>query len=157
MRKKQLLEQNMSLFDKLQDANAEIARLNGIIKKLEREIASLKSNDNNSEEPLKTAETPIERLKERITERPKLAEDVEYGSAVIGKIVVEAAKNCNILSLRQNEQAKELINLILGKTEVAKSEILKIVSSDKEYSEKQRLIDAQFTAASEYFVGILGQ
>lgn len=151
MRKKQLLEQNNSLFDKLQDANAEIVRLNSEIKKLEEKNKSLKSCGKNAEQP------PIERLKERITERHKLSEDVEYGSAVIGKIVVEAAKNCNILSLRHNEQAKELINLILGKTEVAKSEILKIVSSDKEYSEKQRLIDAQYVAACEYFVGILGQ
>lgn len=151
MRKKQLLEQNNSLFDKLQDANAEIVRLNSEIKKLEEKNKSLKSSCKNAEQP------PIERLKERITERHKLSEDVEYGSAVIGKIVVEAAKNCNILSLRQNEQAKELINLILGKTEVAKSEILKIVSSDKEYSEKQRLIDSQYVAACEYFVGILGQ
>ena len=157
MRKKQLLEQNISLFDKLQDANAEIVRLNSERKKLEEKNKSLKSSGKNAEQPSTSLEPPIERLKERIIERHKLSEDVEYGSAVIGKIVVEAAKNCNILSLRHNEQAKELINLILGKTEVAKSEILKIVSSDKEYSEKQRLIDAQYVAACEYFVGILGQ
>ena len=49
---------------------------------------------------------------------------MEYGAKVIGQIVVSAAEYSNKLTIGSNSSQKELVNLILGKTEVAKSEIL---------------------------------
>lgn len=159
LRKKQLIEQNSALFGKLDMANAEISELKKEISTLKKEIAALIPQDEPQiNEPVNTESVKkAEHTEEVKSEKIELSEDIEYGSSVIGKIVVEAAKNCNILSARQNEQARELVNLVLGKTEVAKSEILGIVSSEKELSEKKRLIDTQYAAACEYFIGILGQ
>ena len=84
--------------------------------------------------------------------------EIEYGAAVIGKIVVEAAKYINRVTSRgEQEYTKELINLILGRTEVAKSEILGIVSSDAAADEKKRGADAQLEQAKDYFESIIAQ
>ena len=81
--------------------------------------------------------------------------DTDYGAAVIGKTVIAAAKYCEQLKTRDN--AKELINLILGRTEVAKAEILNIVTTDNADEEKRRLIDEQLALAEDYFASVTAQ
>ena len=57
----------------------------------------------------------------------------------------------------ETENSKELLNLILGRTEVAKAEILKTVSSDIAFDEKKAKIDAEYESAKDYFESVIRQ
>ena len=77
---------------------------------------------------------------------------------MIGKIVVSGAKYCNLLTaLPENSITKEQVNLILGRTEVAKAEILKITENDMTFEDKKSAIDSKEKEAEEYFGSIMAQ
>lgn len=155
MRKKYLLAQNTQLFDRLSAAENEIARLKeelrekeGCIAGLEAELAAATASKTEPTAPLKALEA-------KVKSRAQITPEAEYGAKVIGKIVVAAARHCGRLS--EKAEARELINLILGRTEVAKSEILNTVSADLDFEAKKEKIDFQLTAAEDYFAGVCAQ
>lgn len=81
----------------------------------------------------------------------------DYSVKVIGKIVMESVKvNC-VLASSENENKKELINLVLGRTEVAKEEISSLLSCGLEEAEIKASIDKECEEVTEYFQSILGQ
>lgn len=81
----------------------------------------------------------------------------EYAVMAIGKIVTESVKiNC-VLAGSSNENRKELINLVLGRTEVAKEEISSLISADLSADLLKSSIDKESASAIEYFQSILGQ
>lgn len=82
---------------------------------------------------------------------------IEYGSQIIGKIVVSAAQYSNSLTAGGETRYKELLNLILGKTEVAKSEILDITASEAEFDVKKHMIDSVYEQTVEYFESVMAQ
>ena len=157
MRKKDLLTQNTQLFDKISEAQLQISSLkkeienrDGEIEELKREIERLNAKIN-ATEPLKT-------LEKKVVKQAETSPDVDYGASVIGKTVVEAAKCCNSVTESGNpELSKELVILVLGRTEVAKSEILSIVSSDESFETKKQKIDAQYENAVDYFKSVTAQ
>ncbi|MGN0451842.1 MAG: hypothetical protein ACI4FN_07020 [Acutalibacteraceae bacterium] len=157
MRKSEMLKQNTELFDRLTDAelkiNAlqkEITERDGIITELKSEIERLNAKLN-ATEPLKTLEAKVVRQAE-------VSPEVDYGASVIGKTVLLAAKHCNMLTTAgEPETAKELVNLLLGRTEVAKAEILKITSSEDSFEDKKEKIDGCFDSAAEYFESVMAQ
>ena len=51
----------------------------------------------------------------------------------------------------------ELVNLILGRAEVAKSEILAIVSLEEDFFVKKERIDGVFEKSKEYFESVMAQ
>lgn len=156
MRKKKLLIQNTALFEQLQNANLSVKRLKRELSEKDAEIARLKKQINRAE----TTEipTPLQNLEQKVTAHTSAADDFDYGAEIIGKIVVEAARLSNKLTgVDACENAKELVNLILGRTEVAKSEILSIVSSNADYETKQKAIDGQYDMAIEYFKSVMAQ
>ena len=99
------------------------------------------------------------------TVAPKAEQDVvtlkdgimEYGSRIIGKIIVESAKYANSISATDNENKKELVNLIMGKAEVAKAEIFNISTSEIACDNKKEMIDAQLVEATDYFKSVAAQ
>lgn len=155
MRKKLLLEQNIQLFDRLTAAEGEIKRLKNELEEEKRRAAALKEENARLAENKGAATAPLKILEAKVIKQAGITPDTEYGAAVIGKTVVAAAKCCERLKTRDN--AKELINLILGRTEVTKAEILNIVTSDNAAEEKRRLIDEQFAAAEDYFASVTAQ
>lgn len=155
MRKKLLLEQNIQLFDRLTAAEGEIKRLKNELEEEKRRAAALKEENARLSENKGTATAPLKILEAKVIKQAGITPDTEYGAAVIGKTVVEAAKYCE--QLKNCDNAKELINLILGRTEVTKAEILNIVTSDNADEEKRRLIDEQFAAAEDYFASVTAQ
>ncbi len=82
---------------------------------------------------------------------------IEYGSQIIGKIVVSAAQYSNSLTAGGETRYKELLNLILGKTEVAKAEILDITASEAEFDVKKHMIDSVYEQTVEYFESVMAQ
>ena len=86
-----------------------------------------------------------------------LSEEFEYASAIIGKTVVEATKVCNELSLKDDQDKVELVNLVLGRTEILKAETLKILSSELDFEQKKDLMQNEQSAAFDYFDSIKAQ
>ena len=84
-------------------------------------------------------------------------ESIEYGAQTIGKIVLSATQYSNMLTADGQTGYKELLNLILGRTEVAKAEILDITACDSEFSVKKHMIDDVYEQALEYFESVMAQ
>lgn len=157
MNKKQLFELNNELRAQLAAEEsraaalkAEISRRDGRITELTAEIERLTARLD--------ATPPLKELEAKMTRRAAVSKDTEYGAAVIGRLVIEAAKYCNRLTAgEQSGEVKELVNLILGRTEVAKAEILKIVTSDKPSEQKSEETDRCFEQAADYFKSVMAQ
>lgn len=146
----ELMSENRKLNMQINDLRDKISAVESENKRLLAELEGLNSKLNST--------TPLKKLEEKISAQADITEDTQYGSTVIGQIVVSAAKHCNSLSLTQNrETAKELVNLILGRTEVAKAEILKIISSDITVEEKKAAINSQKQEAEDYFQSVIAQ
>lgn len=158
MKKKDLLKLNQDLFSQLDNAKLAVENIKKENEELKIEIEKLKQppqalRDNG------TVTEPIKKLEEKLIKQAGISDETQYGAAVIGKIVVSAARHCNKLTALNSgsENIKELVNLILGRTEVAKAEILEAVSNDSDFEEKKNLIDAKQQAAEDYFNSVCAQ
>ena len=157
MRKKDLLTQNTQLFDEISEAQLQISSLKKEIADRDREIEGLKKEIERLNAKINATE-PLKALEKKVIKQTEVSQEVDYGATVIGKTVVEAAKCCNEVAAKGNpELSKELVNLILGRTEVAKSEILSIVSSEDSFETKKQKIDAQYENAVDYFISVTAQ
>ena len=157
MRKKDLLAQNTRLFDEITAAQLRITELKEEIASRDAEIDELKNEIERLNSKLNATE-PLKALESKVIKQAEVSPEVDYGAAVIGKTVIEAAKCCNTVTEGGNpELAKELVNLILGRTEVAKSEILAVVSSENAFDNKKQKIDAQYENAVDYFKSVTAQ
>ena len=154
MRKKALIEQNLSLFKQVEELRGECALKDKKISELEKKINAQAAKPAPAEtEP----DTPLKKLEEKVTNISKLKPDVEYASEAIGKLVLESAIGSNTLTAGGNTEHRELVNLLLGKTEVAKAEILGVLSEDIEIDDKKAKIDALRDEALDYFASVLAQ
>ena len=162
MNSKLLIKQNRELFDKLQIANLNCRRLteeNVALKEkiqfLTEQLANKKEEDViKAEEAVVTDEVVTETVEREAVE---LSPEIEYGSKIIGEIVMSATYHSNLLGTAGKDNLKELLNLILGRTEVAKSQILNIVSSDVSIENKMQMIDSERDDTIEYFKSIMEQ
>ena len=154
MRKKKLIAQNLSMFEQLEALRAQIAAKDKKIAELEKRI----SESGEREEKKETQITPpLKKLEEKVISNSHLSPEVEYASEAIGKLVLESAAKCGELTADSGTENRELVNLLLGKTEVAKAEILSIVSDEGNPENKKERIDAVADEALDYFGSILAQ
>ncbi len=159
MRKKKLIEQNLSLFEQLEKSQGELAELKRLLKKNTEEISVLKAKleENKAEEKQPAVTEPMRRLEEKVIANATLNPDMEYASTVIGKIVVAAAEHSNRLTIGGDDSKMELVNLILGKTEMAKAEILSVIESDDSFEIKCAKMDQIADTSKEYFKSVAAQ
>ena len=157
MRKKDLIRQNLPLSDALQKTQLELSELKKQLKSYSDEIKALKSELSDKENEIQQTTEPMRRLEEKVITSASLKPDVEYGAKVIGEIVVSAADYSNKLTQGGDSSHKELINLILGKTELTKAEILSVTQTDDELEVKRVKIDQIAKTANEYFESVLAQ
>lgn len=175
----ELEERNAELEGGIAERDTELEALHEEIIELRRELASRETVETKAEQVFESDEEPVQTEPEETvldgveitpevsvaeelsipkTEKaPTLDECVKYASQIIGKIVVSAAQYSNRLTAGGETRYRELINLILGKTEVAKSEILDITQSDTDISVKKRMIDGVYEQAVEYFASVMAQ
>lgn len=154
MRKKELIAQNLSLFGQLEALRGESALKDRKIKELESVVEQLKKEDSNK----KTESTaPLKKLEEKVIGQSKLDPIIEYASGVIGKLVMESANGSNYLTNGGNTEHRELVNLLLGKTEVAKAEILAVVNGEGSFEDKKIKIDDVSDETLDYFSSVLAQ
>ncbi len=156
MRKKELLQQNQSLFEMLQKNQLEMNELKSRLEESDKQIEGLRVALDEAKRETETEE-PIEEMAGNQVKDTDLKPEVEYGAKIIGEIVVCAATHSNKLAVGGDEAHRELVNLILGKTEVAKSEILSIVSSEDGLEVKCARIDTVLAEAKEYFESVMAQ
>ena len=123
---------------------------------VENEIINESQNESESQNQSENIiENEIESEPEK--EEYVLSEEFEYASSIIGKTVVEATRLCNELSLKYDQDKVELVNLVLGRTEILKAEILKILNSEVAFEEKKDLMQNEQSAAYDYFDSIKAQ
>lgn len=156
MRKNELIKLNNELFLNAEKYKAECDKLKNELKDKEMEIERLKLSLEAFEKKEKEP-SPIKDLEQKIIKQASLSEEAKYGAAAIGKIVIKATSCCNSLTAAVNEDNKELVNLILGRTEVAKAEILKAVDTEMSLESKFSLIDTCRTSAEDYFLSVMAQ
>lgn len=159
MRKKELIRQNAELFENLQKTKKELKEVKDLLAKNNADLSALKEQLKApalQQEPTTQTE-PLRRLEEKVISNATLKPDVEYGSKVIGKIVVSSAEYSNKLTLGGDDKYKELVNLILGKTEMAKAEILAVIQSDDGYDLKCSKMDRIAEVTNEYFESVIAQ
>ena len=154
MRKKALLEQNVSLLGQIEALRSENAAHIEKIKELEKAVEDLKQELSREKKP---ATEPLKKLEKKVVGNARLDSSTEYASEVIGKLVIESAAGSNLLTAGGNTGHRELVNLLLGKTEVAKAEILAIVTDVGDFEEKKARIDAVSDETIDYFRSILAQ
>ena len=154
MRKKELIKINEELFQRLEEEKLNFKKANEKNIELEKQIQILRDKvklleEKTPEEEPKAPEAPEEII---------LENDLEYGAKIIGKIVFSSAEFCNQLSSpTPSESTKELINLCLGRTEVAKAEIHKIISSEASLNNKIAMMDSELAACTDYFNSLKAQ
>lgn len=90
---------------------------------------------------------------------PMLREEVlSSASESIGRVVLKCAEVCNAFAAAGNQNSKDLINLALGRTEVFKSDVLALVSSEDMSSERLKAeLNLREAAVNEYFELLLRQ
>ncbi len=161
MRKKKLLEQNTMLFEQMKQLEIEVALLKKEIAKRNAEIKRLSAMKGAKEQiSADLTAKPESEQSGAVKHEPKdivLDGITAYGSDIIGEIVLKATELSGKLSLEQSEENKELVNLILGKTEVAKSEILLATEKESSFENKKSEIDNIKNNAFEYFESVMGQ
>lgn len=167
VRKKELFEQNTVLYNRLQTVTAELRKYKELysqniseINALRQALAEMELKTLKDDEP----ETTIELIDDSFLDDqpvsealPELESATQYGAEVIGKIVLEGTKISNNFAEKQNDLSFELINLVLGKTEVCKSQIYDICSNNMVGDEKKTAIDAVYSECMEYFSGLTKQ
>lgn len=157
MRKNDILQANNELFGRNEELLSVIEELKRETEALRKELASVTAEKSRLEAKLNATE-PLKALEEKMTAKVAVSKETEYGAEAIGRIVVKAAKCCNSLTASaKGEITKEQINLILGRTEVAKSEILKEVTADTDLEDKKIAIDALEKSAEDYFGSVMAQ
>lgn len=82
---------------------------------------------------------------------------MQAGAQIIGEIVVQAALISSRIASSRDPNAKELLTLALGRTEVFKSDILQQVHSDLSYEQKLENMNRLADETLEYFKSLEGQ
>lgn len=157
MRKKDLLNQNIILFEQLRKVELENTSLRKKNKALEKELEELSDKVKELEFKPPVAVVTSDVTTQEAVVNTDLDDETAYGSETIGKIVLKATELNSNLSVNSSPDNVMLINLILGKTEISKSEILAIVSDDCSIETKKSKIDTVKNQAFEYFESVMAQ
>jgi len=99
---------------------------------------------------------PVKAAKEK--KEVKVSEIEKFGASVIGGVVVEATRIIGDLAARSGPNTKDTLTLVLGRTEVLKSEVLAVVRDEAlEDDEKKQRIIACREQAMEYLASAAAQ
>ncbi len=177
MRKKELMNKLFELVNTVESLNTRLNLLKEENEELKRrlETATIPDIESSEVEPVEIKEPEgfsvkiVEEISLDRTEEvgeplsakkpePELSDRaLEYGASTIGKITIESAKYCDIITSNGSADARELLALVMGKSEVAKNDILGIALSSISYDSKVQMIDTMLSEATDYFKSILEQ
>ena len=159
---------NLALSRTVEELKLEIENLNNKISELEAkriaEINCINENDNNDNYVLKdnfdivyNESIQTDNVVETYNDEIILPDEINNAASIIGSVVLKCAEYCNKFTSDGGINAKDLVNLALGRTEVFKSEVLQIISSDETNDTKNRMINEGKDAVYDYFELLLKQ
>lgn len=150
--KADLEKENNALNEELNALREKIAEIEGLLaEEAEDSVSQPEIQEISEEEPVVAEEI-------KLPEEIELPDDTAYGAKIIGKIVLSAAEYCNSLTANPAaENVKELVNLILGRSEVAKAEILKIVAAVADSQSKIYAMESELRECEDYFKSVMAQ
>ena len=177
MKKKDLINKMVELIEAMNSLQRQLNSVKTEKKELRDRVTAL---ENAAEEPVKTQPEPAVipeiakgfTVDENALDEPETVEEapeitvnavplkdsvVEYAAVAIGKVVQESIKYANLISTSTSPNKKEVLNLIMGKAEVAKAEIFAITEGLLSDENKKELIDAQCAEALDYFKSVYAQ
>lgn len=178
VKKRDLLKQIENLTNKLLEADEAIKSLKDEIMDRDQQIRHLKDKENadtatcvsvvNEEEnseiqdiienESQTKQINYEDFDFANQTDLKKDEDINnYAVKVISRIITESVKIGCVLASSQNPNKKELLNLALGRTEVAKNEIYLLLNTNLCYDEIKKSIDNEEQQVTEYYKSIFAQ
>lgn len=163
MRKKELFEQNTALHNRLQTLTAELKKYKELYSQNIAEINSLRQKLAEMEiEMTRVSTVEIKQQEEQVVNEPivaipELEGASQYGADVIGKIIVEGTKISNSFVGVSNDLSVELINLVLGKTEVCKAKIYDVCREELPIEQKCAMIDDVYNDCMDYFSSLKKQ
>ncbi len=171
-----LIEKNNELFNQITSLSKLVESKDAIITELETKVKDLELalsdakirnltfvNENENKEDINTLHNDFQ--DENVSENVETVETIETeymgetgqseslksASSVIGMIVLECASLCNEFTDFGGQNAKDLVNLALGRTEVFKSEILNIMTENDDFSLVKSEVDLRVAEIREYF------
>lgn len=177
MKKKDLINKMVELIEAMNSLQRQLNSVKTENKELRDRVTAL---ENAAKEPVKTQTEPAVipeiakgfTVDENALDEPETVEEapeitvnavplkdsvVEYAAVAIGKVVQESIKYANLISTSTSPNKKEVLNLIMGKAEVAKAEIFAITEGLLSDENKKELIDAQCAEALDYFKSAYAQ
>jgi hypothetical protein len=177
VKKSELLNQIKYLTKKILEADEKVKGLKDEILEKEEEIRRLNEKielmnavhvpEINEEEIIDEEEvmeeSPVVEMKYEDFDFAKenIGSDVEdindYAVKAISRIITESIKIGCVLASNDNPDKKELLNLTLGRTEVAKNEISSLIEANLSNAEKVKAIDNEEVGVKEYYQSILAQ
>ena len=87
----------------------------------------------------------------------EFGDEINYASAQIGKVIVKISDFCNNMVSNSNQNARELINLALGRGEVFKSDVMTVLQSNSSFNEKANIIQDKIKDVDSYIISLYGQ
>ncbi len=153
-----------ALKDEVLDRDEEIRRLNEKIKLAEVAPVPEISVDEPEDNHIVSEDEP-EKLKMKYEDFDFAKESAEvskedvndYAVKAISRIITESVKIGCVLASNDSPDKKELLNLTLGRTEVAKNEISSLIDAHLSSEEKIASIDKEEREVKEYYQSILAQ
>ena len=179
MRKKELMKRLSDLVLTVEKLNKTVKRLTAENEELLLKIDELEkqktlpvteecvvASEETFEAPVVVAEPEQKGFTVRVVDEVELSDEgqseeelnpMEYGAVIIGKITVESAKCCDVITKNGGNDVKELLSLVMGKSELSKAEILNIAMSEDEDAVKKEKIDAELLETTDYFKSVSEQ
>ena len=87
----------------------------------------------------------------------EFGEEINYASAQIGKVIVKISDFCNNMVSTNNQNARELINLALGRGEVFKADVMTVLQSNVSFNDKSSIIEDKIKDVDSYIISLYGQ
>lgn len=180
MRKKELMNKTLELIEAMNLLQSQLNSLKTENKELKDRISELETKAKEQakvqptvvfeepkgftvdktvlEEPEKVVAVEVEETVPIAVNAVELKDStMEYAAVAIGRIVQESIKYANLLSTSTAGSKKEVLNLIMGRAEVAKAEIFAVTEGSLTDENKKELIDAQCAEALDYFKSAYAQ
>jgi len=154
MRKKELINENRFIYEELHKVKNDNSLLRDELLEKSNQIKLLSEKI----EELNLALTAKKEAESKVNDEAVKTDEIEaheniidYGSVIIGKVIISAAENGSRIDTDDEERKNAALNDILERTEEVKAEILNIISSDDSYDKKCRLMEREYQSAVSFF------
>jgi len=148
------IESMESLIDQMtRESNDDKEKINQLI--------SLLEENQLNDEPYQAIETTeqkeIFKNNDEFFTPTDFGKEINYASTQIGKVIVKISDFCNNMVSTNDQNARELINLALGRGEVFKADVMNVLQSNASFNDKESIIEDKIKDVDSYITSLYGQ